>query len=239
MTAQPFPVLLIGVGRLGGALLDGWRLTGALALPDLYIRARTVSDAARAAAEAGAVLDPPDEALARAKTVVLAVKPYALADVAVAYAPLLAQDAVIVSLLVGIEAAAVSKAFGGRATVRAMPTTGVAIGKGVASLYADDPAPLAVAHALLDPVATTVELPHEGLMPAAAAVSGSGPAYLFAFVEALEAAALAEGLDAQAAATLARATVIGAAAHLEPIRRRPCATCAARSPRPAARRKRP
>lgn len=215
MIAPPFPVLLIGAGRLGGALLDGWRLTGAVPLPDLSIRTRTVTAPARAAGEAGAVLDPPDADLARAKAVVLAVKPSALADVAGTYAPLLAREAVIVSLLVGVEAAAISAAFEGRPTVRVMPTTGVAIGKGVASLFSDDPETLAVAHALFDPVAVTVELPHEGLMPAAAAVSGSGPAYLFAFVEALEAAALAEGLDADAAATLARATVIGAAAHLD------------------------
>ena len=214
MIAPP-PVLLIGAGRLGGALLDGWRLTGAVALPDLYIRARTVNEAARAAGEAGAVLNPPDAALVRAKTVVLGVKPLSLADVAKPYAALLAEDAVIVSLLVGVEAADVSKAFGGRSTVRVMPTTGIAIAKGVASLFSDDAAALAVAHALFDPVAVTIDLPNEGLMPAAAAVSGSGPAYLFAFVEALEAAALDEGLGAEAAATLARATVIGAAAHLD------------------------
>jgi hypothetical protein len=70
------------------------------------------------------------------------------------------------------------------------------------------------AHALLDPVATTVDLDDEDLMHAATAVSGSAPAYLYAFVEALEAAGAGQGLDPAASAKLARATIVGAAALL-------------------------
>ena len=211
------PILLIGAGRLGGALLDGWGLTNAVPAADILIRARTVTVAATAAVARGARLDPPDADLRAACTVVIGVKPMALGEVAKAYAPLLAADAVIVSLLVGVEAADVSKAFGGRRVARVMPTTGVAIGRGAASLYADDPEALAAAHALFDPVAATVDLADEALMPAAAAVSGSGPAYLFAFVEALEAAAREAGLPEEAARTLGRATITGAAAHLHAL----------------------
>ena len=217
MTTPHLPVLLIGAGRLGGALLDGWGLTKAVPAEELMIRARTATDTAIAAAERGARLNAPDADLASARTVVLAVKPMALGEVAKAYAPLLAADAVIVSLLVGVAAADVSKAFEGRRVVRVMPTTGVAIGRGAASLYADDPEALAAAHALFDPVAATVDLADEALMPAAAAVSGSGPAYLFAFIEALDAAALEAGLPEEAARTLARATITGAAAHLHAL----------------------
>jgi pyrroline-5-carboxylate reductase len=208
-------VLIIGAGRLGGALLDGWGIAGTPAPQRLLLRVRTVTAAAQAAADRGAVLNPPDPALHAAEVVVLAMKPFALAEVAQTYAPLLSPDAVIVSLLVGVEAAEVARAFGGRRVARAMPTTAVAIAQGTASLIADDADALAAAHALFDPVATTVDLDSEAQMPAAAAVSGSGPAYLYAFVEALEAAGLAQGLPAQAARTLAQATVTGSAAYLQ------------------------
>ncbi len=211
------PVLLIGAGRLGGALLDGWGLTAGVAAYETMMRARTVSGPARAAAERGATLNPPDPDLLAARTVVIAVKPMALGEVAMAYAPLLSPHAVIVSLLVGVSLADVSRAFGGRPTVRVMPTTGIAIGRGTASLYATDAAALAAGHAMFDSVAVTVDLGNEALMPAAAAVSGSGPAYLFAFVEALEAAARDAGLPEEAARTLARATITGAAAHLHAL----------------------
>ncbi len=92
-----------------------------------------------------------------------------------------------------------------------MPTTAVAVCKGTASLYSPDPAARAVAHALLDPVATTVDLDDEGLMHAATAVSGSAPAYLYAFVEALEAAGVANGLTPEQSAALVRSTMYGAA----------------------------
>lgn len=212
---MPFPtVLLIGAGRLGGALLDGWGLSGAVRPDRLMVRARTVTPAAQAAAGRGAALNPPDATLSKADIVVLAIKPQGLSAVAETHAALLSPEAIVVSLLVGMERAVVSEAFGGRRVVRVMPTTAVAIAQGTASLVAADSEAMAAGHALFDPIATTVDLPDEALMPAAAAVSGSGPAYLYAFVEALEAAALARGLPAETARTLAAATISGSAAYL-------------------------
>jgi pyrroline-5-carboxylate reductase len=95
-----------------------------------------------------------------------------------------------------------------------MPTTAVAIRQGTASVYAPDAEARARAHALFEPVATVVDLQAEDLMHAATGVSGSAPAYLYAFVEALEAAGLSAGLDDAAAKALARATIAGAAALL-------------------------
>jgi pyrroline-5-carboxylate reductase len=111
-----------------------------------------------------------------------------------------------------VRTADLAAAFGGRRVARVMPTTAVAIGKGVASIHAADPNAKATARALFAPVARVVELDDEALMDAATAVSGSGPAYLYAFVEALEAAGVSAGLAPDAAAALARATVEGAAA---------------------------
>jgi pyrroline-5-carboxylate reductase len=95
-----------------------------------------------------------------------------------------------------------------------MPTTAVAIRQGTASIYAADAEARARAHALFEPVATVVDLDDEELMHAATGVSGSAPAYLYAFVEALETAGASAGLEPDAAKALARATIAGAAALL-------------------------
>jgi pyrroline-5-carboxylate reductase len=95
-----------------------------------------------------------------------------------------------------------------------MPTTAVAIRQGSASIYADEPEARDRAKALFAPVANVVDLTDEALMHAATAVSGSAPAYLYAFIEALEAAGLDAGLSAEASRTLARGTISGAAALL-------------------------
>jgi pyrroline-5-carboxylate reductase len=160
-------------------------------------------------------LNPPDEELGRAKTVLLAVKPQIWRQAAAETAALLAPDAVIVSIAAGVMSADIAEAFAGRRVARVMPTTAVAIRRGTASIYAADPLTRSRAHALFAPVAEVVDLEDEGLMHAATAVSGSGPAYLYAFAEALEAAGVKAGLPAAAAARLARSTVIGSAALLE------------------------
>jgi len=111
----------------------------------------------------------------------------------------------------GVRTADLAEAFGGRRVARVMPTTAAAIGLATTSVFAADPEARARAHALFEPVGTVVDLADEALLHAATAVSGSAPAYLYAFVEALEAAGVAAGLSAEAAQTLARATMAGAA----------------------------
>ena len=209
------PVLLIGAGRLGGALLQGWRAADAFAFDQLLIACPRPNPEVEAAVSAGARFNPPDEVLAAARTVVLAVKPQILREVAAAHAPRLSPEAIVISVAVGVSLADLADVFGGRLVARAMPTTGVAIGRGVAALYADKPEALACAHTLFDPIAATVDLPREELMLQAGAVAGSGPAYLYAFVEALERAGEAAGLPGEIARSLARATVTSAAALLE------------------------
>lgn len=202
------PILLLGAGRMGGALVEGWREAAAFSAADLIIRDPNVDPAAFE----GAMVNPALEALGAAKTVLLAVKPQIWREAVRDVVPHLAADAVIVSIAAGVRSADIAEAFGGRRVARVMPTTAVAIGRGAASIFAEDADARAAAHALFAPVATVVDLPNEDLMHAATAVSGSAPAYLYAFVEALEAAGAAQGLDAADSARLARATIIGAAA---------------------------
>jgi pyrroline-5-carboxylate reductase len=115
----------------------------------------------------------------------------------------------------GVRTDDLAAAFAPRAIARAMPTTGVAVGKGAVSIFAHGAKARAAAHLLFDPVATTIDLADEALMDAAVAVSGSAPAYLYAFMEALAAAGVTEGLSEEAAKGLVRATIIGAAALLD------------------------
>ncbi len=142
-------------------------------------------------------------------------KPQVWREAAAAYGPLLSEDAVVVSVAVGVRLDDIEAAFGGRRTARVMPTTGVGVAKGVATVFARDAGARSRAHALFDPVSATVDITDEGLMDAAAATSASGPAYVYAFVEALAAAGVTAGLPREAAEELARATVISAAALLE------------------------
>ena len=208
------PILMLGAGRMGGAILEGWRRADAFPAADIMIVDPQPGEAALAAGAAGATLNPPDADLAAARTVVLAVKPQVWRQAAASYAAWLAADAVIVSIAAGVKSADIAQAFGGRVVARVMPTTAAAIGQGTASLFADDPTARARAHALFEPLGTVVDLADEEQMHAATAVSGSGPAYLYAFVEALEGAATAAGLSPTEAALLARSTITGAAALL-------------------------
>ena len=127
-------------------------------------------------------------------------------------APHLAPEAVIVSIAAGVASADIGAAFGGRRVARVMPTTAVAIGQGTASIFSDDAEARRRARAMFGAVGVVVDLADEDQMHAATAVSGSAPAYLYAFVEALEAAGIELGLAPGAARNLARATTAGAAA---------------------------
>ena len=203
------PILVVGAGRMGGALIAGWRRADAFAAADILVLDPTPGPDAIAA---GVNLHPSGAEIAAARSVVLAVKPQIWREAAAGIAARLAADAVVVSIAAGVASADVAAALGGRRTARVMPTTAAAIGRGTTSVYAADPEARAVAHALFAPVGTTVDLADEDQMHAATAVSGSAPAYLYAFVEALEAAGRALGLAPDAARSLARATTAGAAA---------------------------
>src|SRR3569833_1276191 len=155
------PILMLGAGRLGGALLDGWALTSAFAPADILIRDPHPGEAASRAAGLGAVLNPADSELSRARTVLLAVKPQVWREAAAAAAPLLAQDAEIVSVAAGVTAGDIADAFG-LPTARVMPITAVAVAKGAGAVFSAEAHARAAAHALFDPVATLVDVEDEG-----------------------------------------------------------------------------
>ncbi|WP_396592686.1 pyrroline-5-carboxylate reductase family protein [Brevundimonas sp. R86498] len=182
----PGPVTLLGHGRLGSALVEGWRLTGTVENLTVLTRAD------------------PAVCPGGTRVLVIAVKPGAWRDAVAPLVSTLPAGAVVLSVMAGVRAAALATALPGHPIARVMPTTAVAEGRGIAAVWSEDPGARSVAHRLFDPVADTVDLADEALMDAATAVAGSAPAFFYAMAEALAEAGTAAGLPPEAAARLAR-----------------------------------
>ncbi|MFD0725385.1 pyrroline-5-carboxylate reductase [Lysobacter brunescens] len=150
---------------------------------------------------------------------VLAVKPQVMRAVCEALAPLAQTNRpLVVSIAAGITAAQLQRWLGGGvAVVRTMPNTPALLGAGVTGLFASDEVDAAGrerAAVLLSSAGRTVWIDDEAKMDAVTATSGSGPAYIFLLAEAMEDAAIAEGLPADAARALVLQTILGAARML-------------------------
>ena len=195
-------VWLLGCGNMGGALLHRWIAGGLADVAVIDPNPRALPDCIAASSEPPGG-DGPD-------ILVVAVKPQMLAEAAAPIVARLKPGTLVVSIMAGIGAGAVSTAFGGRAVVRTMPNTPARIGEGVTALFGDRGR--ADAEALMAAVGTCVWLDDEAQFDAVTAVSGSGPAYVFAFIEALAAAGRAAGLPDALADELALRTVSGAGA---------------------------
>lgn len=200
-------LVLLGCGKMGSALLAGWLARG-IAPEAVSVIEPTPSDWLRGQ---GVRLN---EALPPAPAVALiAVKPQMMGAALPGLAALGA-GTLFLSIAAGTTLAALDNALGGgRRIVRAMPNSPAAVGRGITAIVGNPAASdhdLDLAQALLAAVGDVVRLPHEGLMDAVTAVSGSGPAYVFHLIEALAAAGAAQGLPADLAMQLARATVCGA-----------------------------
>jgi pyrroline-5-carboxylate reductase len=198
------PIWLLGCGNMGGALLRRW-------LAEDLGPVAVIDPAPRGLPEGVSASAVPPEG--RPDLIVLAVKPQVWREAAAPLAAIAGPMTLVVSAMAGITTAALAEVFPRSRIVRAMPNTPAAIGQGVTALFttAGDLAEGA-AEALFSAAGSTLWLRDEGDFDAVTAVSGSGPAYVFAFIEALAAAGVAAGLDAGAALRLARATVEGAAA---------------------------
>lgn len=196
-------VVLVGCGRLGSAILEGWLATGTVAPVDLFILTPSSKPAADQARARGASINPDFSELARARVVVLAVKPAmwrAALEPLVAH---LAPDALIVSVMAGVKSGEIG-VLSARTVARVMPTTAVAQASGVAAVWSADPVASDAARRLFAPLADVVELDAEDQMDAATAVAGSAPAFIHAFTAALAQAGTRQGLSAEAATRLAR-----------------------------------
>jgi len=204
-------IALVGAGKMGGAMLEGWI---GLGLDPARIAVIEPHPAAAIAALArrGLVLNPAPATI-HADAVVIAVKPQTAPDAAATVAALISPASVVISIMAGRTLAFLGGALPpGTAIIRAMPNTPAAIGRGITVAVpnaAVTPPQRRLADALLAATGAVEWVADEALMDAVTAVSGSGPAYVFLLAEALARAGAAAGLPAALAERLARVTVAG------------------------------
>lgn len=211
---EPATVLLVGCGKMGAALLDGWLARGTVGrvlvvepgpAVERFVGVHTV--------EIHGSIDtvPADFA---PDVVVLAVKPQVMAEVLAPYRRLAEGDTAFLSIAAGKTLGFFARHLGpATPTVRAMPNTPASIGRGISVACANAAATLehrVLCKRLLGAVGEVGWVDDEALLDAVTAVSGSGPAYVFLLIEDLAKAGVAAGLPPELAARLARATVSGA-----------------------------
>jgi pyrroline-5-carboxylate reductase len=207
-------IAFIGGGNMASALIGGLLKTGRPASSLLVL---DPGEAQRRKLETDfgvRTLAAADGTLAEAALVVWAVKPQLFNDAARPCAAHVGH-ALQLSVMAGIRSAAIQRATGSRRIVRSMPNTPALIGRGIAGLVAtpEVTAPeRTLVEQVLAPTGQLMWLPREEDLDAVTALSGSGPAYVFYFVEAMTAAAVEMGLTAEQGQRLALATFDGAAA---------------------------
>lgn len=206
-------IAFIGAGNMASAIIHGLRRASGppptlLAVePHAPTRERLRSEfGLHAMAEAG-------PALASADLVIWAVKPQVFREAAIPCAAHV-KDALHLSVAAGIPSGAIAQWLGSERIVRAMPNTPALIGRGIAGLFARagvGTADRALVEQVMAATGESLWLANESQLDAVTALSGSGPAYVFYFLEAMQNAGVAMGLDAAQAYRLAIATFSGAA----------------------------
>ena len=220
------PILLIGCGKMGSAMLDGWlsddQLDADFTVIEPFQAARDALKGRDVAAYASAA----EMATARTSQdlaihmVVLAVKPQMMAetldDFLAAAGASVGPDTAYLSIAAGITGGLLTRHLGAEANwLRAMPNTPAAIGQGITALYAPDHVPSDIgrlASQLLSAIGQVEMLATEAQMDAVTALSGSGPAYVFLLAEAMAAAGHRLGLPEDMSMQLAIQTIKGAGA---------------------------
>lgn len=212
--ALPRSLVLVGAGKMGGALLEGWLAvglgTGAIAILD----PNPSADLARLCERRKLRLNPPVDSVEVPEALVLAVKPQSLGETGPTVNRLVGPRTLLVSILAGKTVADLKGQIpNAGAIVRAMPNLPASVRRGATGAAANPETTETqrrMADALLSSVGIVEWLASEDLIDAVTAVSGSGPAYVFHLVECLAEAGTAAGLPPEVAARLARETVAGA-----------------------------
>lgn len=223
--ADSLPSLaFLGAGSMGGAILHGVVASGIQVDGGIVATNRTAEKAATLDGfenvTAIALEENPagnTDAAASARIILVGVKPHMVPDLLREIAPVLRDDAIVVSLAAGVTLATFAQHLGPDAhVIRSMPNTPSTVGKGVTGLAAGDAATdedLAAVRRLFELVGAVVEVP-EDKIDALSTISGSGPAYVFLLIEELTKAAIGKGFDEADARLMAEQTFIGATALL-------------------------
>jgi pyrroline-5-carboxylate reductase len=222
MSQWPRSLVLVGAGKMGEAMLRGWLAAGLEPAHVTILELKPSSAVAALAAERSMKLNPPLATLPAPEALFLAVKPQTLEAASPSIAPLAGPDTLVVSILAGKRIADLaSRLPSARAFVRVMSNTPAAVGRGASAAAANRAVSATQrqwTESLMRAVGLFDWLGDETLIDAVTALSGSGPAYVFALVEALTEAGEKLGLPSELAMALARATVEGAGElmHSEP-----------------------
>jgi len=204
-------LVLVGAGKMGGAMLEGWIALGLDAKRIVVIEPQPSGEVAALRA-LGLRLNPDEGVTRDPSVVVLAVKPQSAPDVLPAVRPMVGASTLVLSIMAGRTLAFLQQGLPDAAIVRVMPNTPAAIGRGIAVAVANgrvSSAQRGLADRLLAATGAVEWVTDEQLMDAVTALSGSGPAYVFLLAESLAKAGTAAGLPVDLAARLARATVAG------------------------------
>ncbi len=209
------PVVLVGCGKMGGALLGGW-LDRGMTPGDITVIEPGGGLAAEITGRHGVTVHAAPGELARGfspAVVLFAVKPQTVDEVAPAYRIFAGAKTVFLTIAAGKTVAGFERHLGETAAVvRAMPNTPAAVRRGIAVAFANanvSDGQRAECQALLEAVGEVAWVDDEGLLDPVTAVSGSGPAYVFLLIECLAEAGIAAGLPEDLALRLARTTVAG------------------------------
>lgn len=216
------PLVLVGAGRMGGAMLRGWLARGLGPVIAVEPKPHASLRKLKGVRFVSSIEEIPE---GRIRACVIALKPQILRTEAGRLKPVASRGTTMVSIAAGTSIATLTMALGrGAKVLRAMPNTPGAIGQGISSIFAPknvSGADRRLAEQLLAPLGETIWVANEKLIDVTTAVSGSGPAYVFLMVEALADAAEAEGMPRGEAEKLARATIMGAGALLAADKRPP------------------
>lgn len=211
-------ILIVGGGNMGLTFAQRFLRSKIVSAGDLHLLERSPDKAAELAAlDIGTVHAETGEWLETIDIIILAVKPQ---DTPTMYQQLghhLKASQVILSIMAGISLATISTALGISKVIRAMPNLPARVGSGMTVYTATDAvtrSELATVNNLLNTTGKTIYVDREGMVDAATAISGSGPAYVFYLIEALSKAAMQLGFDQSQADLLATQTFEGASALL-------------------------
>ncbi len=214
MNMSDLSLVLVGAGKMGGAMLTGWLGMGLDPKHVTVIDPGQPDDMKALSNKTGFSFLTSPEGVAKADILVIAVKPQMMDKVLPGLVGLVGEKTVLVSIAAGTPIATFRSYLGADLhVVRAMPNTPAQVGRGMIAAFASEGIEadvLGTIATLLSSTGKFTWVGSEALIDAVTAVSGSGPAYVFYMVEALAKAGEALGLDAEAADLLARQTIVGA-----------------------------